>query len=135
MLLAAPELGLVSPMTMSTMVFNHLVLPVLGSHRSLRRFPRRLLPTPWFAAGSLTVASDGFEVTIGEPAMLVRMGILSFAAVTQLTPAAIEELDRGASFCLRLPTRPPEMPSPAEGSASADEKTGIQARRGRNAVA
>ncbi|MBZ0117168.1 MAG: hypothetical protein K8H88_09250, partial [Sandaracinaceae bacterium] len=72
--------------------------PLVESSPRLWWLRRHLLGARWLAAGVLILASYGFEVGIGQSVMLVNMGMLSFAAVTQFAPAVIGALFwRGAS--------------------------------------
>lgn len=89
---AAVGMLMVETMTMSTMVSNHLVLPLIEAHKKLWGFRRHLLATRWVAAALLILGSYGFEVSVGQSVMLVSMGMLSFAAVTQFTPAIVGAL-------------------------------------------
>ncbi len=86
---AAVGMLMVETMAMSTMVSNHLVLPLIESHRRLWSFRRHLLGARWLAAAFLILASYGFEIITGQSVMLVSMGMLSFAAVTQFVPAIV----------------------------------------------
>jgi len=86
---AAIGMIMVETTTMATMVGNHLILPVIEANESLWGFRRHLLYARWFAATVLIFISYGFEVGIGKSAMLVSIGMLSFAAVTQFAPAII----------------------------------------------
>src|SRR5688572_18239403 len=83
---------MVETMTMSTMISNHLMLPLIESAKALRGLRRHLLGSRWAAAALLILASYGFEVGIGQSVMLVSIGMLSFAAVTQFVPAMIGAL-------------------------------------------
>ncbi|MEY2930137.1 MAG: hypothetical protein RL033_886 [Pseudomonadota bacterium] len=89
---AAVGMLMVETMTMSTMISNHLMLPLIESHKALWGLRRHLLVSRWAAAALLILASYGFEVGIGQSVMLVSMGMLSFAAVTQFVPAMIGAL-------------------------------------------
>jgi Na+/proline symporter len=89
---AAVGMLMVETMTMSTMVSNHLFLPLIEWSRGLWGFRRHLLGARWVAAALLILASYGFEVGIGQSVALVSMGILSFAAVTQFVPAVLGAL-------------------------------------------
>jgi Na+/proline symporter/signal transduction histidine kinase len=86
---AAVGMLMVETMAMATMVSNHLVLPLLETHRKLWGLRRHLLGARWLAAALLILASYGFEVGTGHSVMLVSMGMLSFAAVTQFVPAML----------------------------------------------
>jgi len=95
---AAIGMVMVETMTLSTMVSNHLLLPVLEWAPGLRFLRRYLLPLRWTAAAAFVLLSWGFEVTVGKSYMLVSMGMLSFAAVLQLAPSIVGGLLwRGAS--------------------------------------
>ena len=86
---AAVGMLMVETMAMATMVSNHLVLPLIESHQKLWGLRRHLLGARWLAAALLILASYGFEIGTGHSVMLVSMGMLSFAAVTQFGPAMI----------------------------------------------
>lgn len=86
---AAIGMIMVETMTMATMVSNHLFLPILDANPRLWRFRRHLLFARWFAAALLIGASYLFEVKVGRSVMLVSMGMLSFAAVTQFLPVMV----------------------------------------------
>ncbi|HMU38323.1 MAG TPA: ATP-binding protein [Pseudomonadota bacterium] len=86
---AAIGMIMVETMTMATMVSNHLFLPLLDASPTLWRFRRHLLYARWFAAALLIGASYLFEVKVGRSVMLVSIGMLSFAAVTQFLPVML----------------------------------------------
>lgn len=86
---AAIGMIMVETMTMATMVSNHLFLPVIEASSILWRLRRQLLYARWVAAALLIFASYLFEVKVGRSVMLVSMGMLSFAAVTQFLPSMI----------------------------------------------
>jgi Na+/proline symporter/C4-dicarboxylate-specific signal transduction histidine kinase len=95
---AAVGMLMVETMAMSTMVSNHLVLPLIEAHKGLWGLRRHLLGARWLAAALLILASYGFEIGTGQSVMLVSMGMLSFAAVTQFVPAMVGAFHwRGAS--------------------------------------
>lgn len=84
---AAIGMIMVETMTMATMVSNHLFLPLIEASPFLWGLRRQLLYSRWVAAALLIFASYLFEVKVGRSVMLVSMGMLSFAAVTQFLPA------------------------------------------------
>ncbi len=101
---AAVGMLMVETMAMATMVSNHWVLPLIESQPVLWRFRRHLLGARWAAAALMILASYGFEIGIGQSVMLVSMGILSFAAVTQFLPAVLgafywRKASRGGALC------------------------------------
>ena len=78
----------VASMTLSTMVTNHLVLPILGWHKSLAFLRRHLLKLRWLAIALAILLGFEFQRQVGDAFMLVDIGALSFAAAFQFAPAA-----------------------------------------------
>jgi Na+/proline symporter/nitrogen-specific signal transduction histidine kinase len=83
---AAISMVMIASMTLSTMLTNHIILPVLGAVHFLRPLRRRLLNIRW--AGIILVILSGywFNATVGDSFMLVDMGMISFAAALQFAP-------------------------------------------------
>ncbi len=79
---AATSMIMISSMTMSTMMINHLLLPVMDS-AYLRR---HLLKAKWIAVAAVIIMGYGFERQLGKSYTLINMGILSFAAALQFAP-------------------------------------------------
>ena len=86
---AATGMIMVETMTMSTMMSNHLFLPLLDKSPRLWFLRRHLLPARWVFAALFIIAAFGFAIGIGKSYMLVSIGMLSFAAVLQLAPASL----------------------------------------------
>jgi Na+/proline symporter/C4-dicarboxylate-specific signal transduction histidine kinase len=86
---AATGMIMVETMTMSTMMSNHLFLPLLDRYPRLWFLRRRLRGARWVFASIFIFAAFGFCVGIGKSYMLVSIGLISFAAVMQLAPASI----------------------------------------------
>ncbi|WP_207060769.1 ATP-binding protein [Motiliproteus sp. SC1-56] len=86
---AATGMILVSAMTLSTMITNHLLLPVIEVLPGLRRLRVYLLQWRWLAVTLFIAGGALFNHTLGESYMLVNMGLISFAAVLQFAPALI----------------------------------------------
>ncbi len=86
---AATGMIIVSSMTMSTMAVNHLLIPVIESHRSLAFMKRHLLKARWASVVGILLTGYAFERVIGKSYTLVNIGIISFAAVLQFAPAMI----------------------------------------------
>lgn len=86
---AAIGMIVVETMAMATMISNHLVVPLLQSTRRLHFLQRRVLYLRWVAAAVMILAAYGFEVAVGKSAMLVSMGMLSFAAAFQFAPTVV----------------------------------------------
>ncbi len=86
---AATSMIMVCSMTMSTMITNHLLLPLVGWVKGLSFLRRHLLKCRWVAVAALLALGYWFERRVGESLMLVDIGIISFAAMLQFTPAIV----------------------------------------------
>lgn len=86
---AAASMIMISSMTMSTMIVNHLLLPLFDILPALASMRRYLLYWRW--VGIIAIISVGYwtELMLGESYALVNMGLISFAAVIQFAPVAI----------------------------------------------
>ena len=89
---AATGMIMIAAMTMSTMVVNHLLLPLFSAVSFLAPMRRQLLKWRW--AGITAILSLGywFETKLGDSYALVNMGLISFAAVVQFAPATLGAL-------------------------------------------
>jgi PAS domain S-box-containing protein len=89
---AATGMIMIAAMTMSTMVVNHLLLPLFDTVRWFTPMRRHLLRWHW--VGIIAILSAGYwtETQIGESYALVNMGLISFAAVLQFAPVGIGAL-------------------------------------------
>ena len=86
---AAMGMIMISAMTLATMVSNHLVLPLAGRFSQLRFLRRRVLPIRWLAVILVLLLGYVLETRIGQSAMLVNIGMMSFAAALQFAPAIL----------------------------------------------
>lgn len=86
---AATGMILISAMTLSTMITNHIVLPILDSVKTLHGLRTFILQWRWLSVILFIFAGSIFNQTIGDSYMLVNMGLISFAAVAQFAPAII----------------------------------------------
>jgi len=89
---AAWGMVMISAMTLATMACNHLVLPLAATVRPLAFLRRRLLACRFAAVTGVILLAYVFERRVGESAMLVNIGIISFAAVLQFAPAALSAI-------------------------------------------
>lgn len=91
---AAAGMIIVESMTMSTMILNHLVIPVLlrFNQNKERNFSSLLINLKRF--GILVVVGLGYlyHRTMADTKSLVDIGLTSFVAVTQFVPAMIGAL-------------------------------------------
>jgi Na+/proline symporter/signal transduction histidine kinase len=86
---AATGMIMISSMTMSIMVTNHLLLPVVGWIKQLGFLRRYLLQCRWAVIVGYMIVSYLFERYVGKSFMLVNMGMISFAAALQFAPAIL----------------------------------------------
>lgn len=86
---AATSMIMISAMTMSTMIANHLLLPLLEWIRGLGFLRRYMLQCRWAAVALFILMGYWFEHEVGAPHMLANIGIISFAAALQFAPAIL----------------------------------------------
>jgi len=86
---AATGMIMIGSMTVSTMVTNHLLLPVIESVRRLGVIKQYLLQCRWITVAALVLAGYLFQAQVGRYFILVDIGVLCFAAVLQFAPAII----------------------------------------------
>ncbi len=80
---------MVETMTLSTMITNHLVLPLIEHTPSLTVLRRYLLQCKWAAVALGILASYLFQQFVGESYTLVTIGMVSFAAALQFAPVML----------------------------------------------
>jgi Na+/proline symporter/signal transduction histidine kinase len=86
---AAMSMIVIASMTMSTMLVNHLLLPLFNILRPLSVMRRYLLGWRWISILCILSVGYWFQTKLGKSYALVNMGLISFAAVLQFAPAAI----------------------------------------------
>ncbi|MEW6137038.1 MAG: ATP-binding protein [Thermodesulfobacteriota bacterium] len=86
---AASGMIMIGAMTLSTMLTNHLLLPLMEWLTPLRFLRRHLLECKWAGVALTIGAGFLFERAVGASYMLVSMGVISFAAASQLAPAML----------------------------------------------
>ena len=86
---AAAGMIMVSSITISTMVVNHFLLPLIAIFKSLQGLRHHLLFCRWIAAAGFISAGYLTNKVVGQAYILGSLGIISFAAVLQLAPAMI----------------------------------------------
>jgi PAS domain S-box-containing protein len=103
---AAAGMIMISSVTLSTMIINHLFLPLIRGIDTLAFLNKHLLECKWAAVGLVIVLGYLFGQHVVAPYMLVNIGIISFAAVLQFAPVVLGGiLWRGANkmgACLAL---------------------------------
>ncbi|BCS88066.1 ATP-binding protein [Pseudodesulfovibrio sediminis] len=86
---AAVSMVMISSMTLSTMLTNHILLPVLSAVKFLRPLRRHLLRLKWFGVTLVILTGYWFNEAVGDSFMLVNMGMISFAAALQFAPSIL----------------------------------------------
>ncbi len=86
---AATGMIMISAMTLSTMITNHFLLPMMRWIKWLSFLQRHLLKCKWAAVALVILFGYGFELLVGKAFMLVNIGMISFAAVLQFAPALL----------------------------------------------
>ncbi len=86
---AATAMIVISSMTLSTMITNHLLLPLTDWFEGLIFLRRRLLASRWLAVAAVIIAANIFNKYVGEFFTLANMGLMSFAAVLQFAPVVL----------------------------------------------
>ena len=103
---AATGMIMVSSVTLSTMIINHLFLPLIRGIKGMAFLRRHLLECKWVAVVLVIAFGYWFERKVMAPYMLVNIGIISFAAVLQFAPVVVGGICwRGANkmgACLAL---------------------------------
>lgn len=74
---------------LTTMASNHLLMPFLERFRPLSFLGRYILFLRWLIVAMILSISLIFERTIGSSYLLVKIGMISFAAVLQFAPVVI----------------------------------------------
>lgn len=86
---AATGMIMISSITVSTMITNHLLMPVVGWIPALSFLRRQLLKCRWVAVAGVITIGYWFERQVGESYMLVNIGMISFAAALQFAPSIL----------------------------------------------
>jgi Na+/proline symporter/signal transduction histidine kinase len=86
---AATGMIMISSITVSTMITNHLLLPVVDWFSPLGFLRRHLMKCRWGAVAGVVVIGYWFERQVGESYMLVNIGMVAFAASLQFAPAIL----------------------------------------------
>lgn len=97
---AASGMVIITTMTLSTMVSNHLLLPFCEHFSSLAWMRTWLLQVRWLLVAIILFGSLYLARLLSDTNLLVTVGMLSFVATAQLAPAAFIGLfwNRGNSM-------------------------------------
>ncbi len=86
---AAMGMIMVSSMTLSTMVTNNVILPIVERLNICLFLRRHLLVCRWVVVAGIILSSYIFYLTVSESYMLAKTGLISFVATLQFAPAII----------------------------------------------
>lgn len=86
---AAFSMIMVSTVAITTMVANNVLVPIIEKIPQFGFLRKRLLPLRWGIVVFILLMGYVFELLTGESYILVKIGIISFAAVLQFAPAVI----------------------------------------------
>ena len=89
---AASGMIMISTMTVTTIITNHLYLPLISKVESGTFLTRTILPFRWLTATCLIVLAVIYVFVAGEDVALVSMGMVSFAGALQFAPIIIGAL-------------------------------------------
>ncbi|GGK57806.1 sodium:solute symporter [Amphritea balenae] len=86
---AATGMIIITTMTLSTMASNHLILPLLERVPTAGFLKPYLLQIRWLLVTFILLGSYGFAIEFGDSYILVAIGLISFVAVLQFSPALL----------------------------------------------
>ena len=86
---SATSMIMITSMTLSTMVTNHLLAPVIKNVPALNFLRKKILRIRWITVALLIFSGYLFVIEINRAYSLINIGILSFVAILQLAPAAV----------------------------------------------
>ncbi|WP_290704619.1 hypothetical protein [Amphritea sp.] len=86
---AATGMIIITTMTLSTMASNHLILPLLERMPACKFLKPFLLQIRWLLAALILLGSYGFAIEFSDSYILVAIGLISFVAVLQFSPALL----------------------------------------------
>ena len=86
---AATGMIMISAMTLSTMLTNHIMMPVILHIPKLSRLKRYILQIRWFMVFVILFLSLFYYRVIGDSELIVKIGTISFIACAQFAPALI----------------------------------------------
>ncbi|MCJ8293729.1 MAG: ATP-binding protein [Colwellia sp.] len=86
---AATGMIMISAMTLSTMLTNHILMPVIMQTPALSALKRQILPLRWLMVFAILFLSLFYYRAIGDSQLIVNIGSISFVATAQFAPALI----------------------------------------------
>lgn len=86
---AATGMIMISAMTLSTMLTNHILMPAIIQFSLLSGLKRYILPLRWLMVLAVLFLSLFYYHAIGDSQLIVSIGTISFIACAQFAPALI----------------------------------------------
>lgn len=86
---ASTSMIMITSMTMSVMISNYLILPLIDSYEPLNFLKKRILLLRWVIVAFFIFAGYLFYIFVIKNYLLVDVGLISFAAILQFVPVLI----------------------------------------------
>ena len=86
---AATGMIMISAMTLSTMLTNHILMPIIMQTPKLSALKRQILPLRWLMVFAILFLSLFYYRAIGDSQLIVNIGSISFVATAQFAPILI----------------------------------------------
>jgi Na+/proline symporter/signal transduction histidine kinase len=86
---ASTSMIMITAMTMSIMVSNYFILPLIQAYPILNFLKKRLLLLRWFIVTIIIFISYIFYLYIAKTNLIVNIGLISFTAILQFVPVIL----------------------------------------------
>lgn len=86
---ASTSMIMITSMTMSVMISNYLILPLIDSYEPLSFLKKRILMLRWIIVAFFIFSGYLFYIFVIKNYLLVDVGLISFAAILQFVPVLI----------------------------------------------
>lgn len=86
---ASTSMIMITSMTMSVMISNYLILPLIDSYEPLSFLKKRILLLRWITVAFFIFSGYLFYIFVIKNYLLVDVGLISFAAISQFVPVLI----------------------------------------------
>jgi len=86
---ASTSMIMITAMTMSIMVSNYFILPLIQAYPILNFFKKRLLILRWIIVTTIIYLGYIFYLYIAKTNLIVNIGLISFTAILQFVPVIL----------------------------------------------
>ncbi|WP_419769874.1 MAG: ATP-binding protein [Candidatus Marinarcus sp.] len=86
---ASTSMIMITSMTMSVMISNYLLLPLIDNYKRLNFLKKQILPLRWIVVACFIFSGYLFYIFVIKNYLLVDVGLISFAAILQFVPALL----------------------------------------------